>query len=138
MSNRSGLELSTIASIKSSVAATFPFSSVSDKYGRRYVEAEDASSTYCFSTPAHRGCPFSMTLNNSVPNAVSVPSLTAISMPDAVGWPETYLMFSKYTSISSVAGCHATKLGLLLVITNWSRSVSASLMLFMMETLVEV
>ena len=137
-SSNSAFELSTIASIKPSDETTFPSLSVSDRYGSKYSEDEVASSTYCFSTPAHRGCPFSITLNRSVPIAVSVPSSTAISIPDAVGCPLTNRIFSKYTSISSVAGCHATKFGLELVITNWSKSVSASFTLLMIETLVEV
>ena len=95
MSSKSGLVLSTIARIKSSVATTFPLLSVSDRYGVRYSEPDDPSSTYCFSTPAHRGCPFSITLNRSVPTAVSVPSLTEISIPDAVGCPCMKRMFSK-------------------------------------------
>ncbi len=138
MSRSSGFVFSTIANIKSSEETMFPLLSVSDKYGSKYSDDVDASSTYCFSTPAHRGCPFSITLNRRVPTAVSVPSFTEISIPDAVGAPLTKRMFSKYTSISSVAGCHATKFGLLLVIVNWSSWVSASSMLFTIDTLVEV
>ena len=95
MSRRSGFVLSTIASIKSSDETMFPLLSVSERYGSKYSEEVDASSTYCFSTPAHLGCPFSITLNRRVPTAVSVPSSTEISIPEAVGTPLTNLMFSK-------------------------------------------
>ena len=63
----SSLELLMSWMERSSTGVGFPKSSVSNKYGRSARIPLPPSSTDCEGNPFHRGCPFSVTLNNIVP-----------------------------------------------------------------------